>query len=229
MRKKLFYEKNYLENNPSWHSEDSYFKSNIIQKIIKNNKIKFKNFCEVGCGVGKIVENISLNYKKKSFFGYEISKTAYKMCNKKLKNVKYFNKSIEGINKKFDIILCADVLEHVENPYLFLRNIKKKSKFQIFHVPLDLSVNSILRKSILLNVRENVGHLHLYTKDLILHDLKKFDFEIIDYYYTFNPNIYKSGTYLQKFIAVIRNFFSFFNKDLAANLLGGYSVLILTK
>ena len=68
MRKKLFYEKNYLENNPSWHSEDSYFKSNIIQKIIKNNKIKFKNFCEVGCGVGKIIENISLNYKKKSFF-----------------------------------------------------------------------------------------------------------------------------------------------------------------
>ena len=68
--------------------------------------------------------------------------------------MKYFNKSIEGINKKFDIILCADVLEHVENPYLFLRNIKKKSKFQIFHVPLDLSVNSILRKSILLNVRK---------------------------------------------------------------------------
>lgn len=229
MKKKLFYEKNYLENNPSWHSEDSHFKSNIIQKIIKNNKIKFKNFCEVGCGVGKIIENISFNYKKKSFFGYEISKTAYKMCNKKLKNVKYFNRSIEGINNKFDIILCADVLEHVENPYLFLRNIKKKSKFQIFHVPLDLSVNSILRKSILLNVRENVGHLHLYTKDLILYDLKKSDFEIIDYFYTFNPNIYKSGTYLQKFIAVIRNFFSFFNKDLAANLLGGYSVLILTK
>ena len=128
--------KNYLENTQVG-IQDSYFKSNIIQKIIKNNKIKFKNFCEVGCGVGKIIENISLNYKKKSFFGYEISKTAYKLCNKKLKNVKYFNKSIEGINKKFDIILCADVLEHVENPYLFLRNIKKNQNFK-FSRSLDL-------------------------------------------------------------------------------------------
>lgn len=229
MNNKLFYEKNYLKNNPSWHSEDSHFKSTAILEIIKKNKIKFKNFCEIGCGAGKVVEIISSKYKKKKFFGYEISKIAFKMCNNRLSNVKYYNKSLESIKKKFDIILCADVLEHVENPYLFLRNIKKKSKYQVFHVPLDLSVNSILRKSVLLSVRKEVGHLHLYTKKLIIDDLKRSNFEIIDYFYTFNLNIYKNGSFFQKLFAVLRNLFYFLNKDLAVNLLGGYSILILTK
>jgi len=225
---KIFYEKEYLEYNPEWHINDSYFKFLEIKKIIKKNKLQFKNFCEVGCGAGKILVYLSKKYKNKFFYGYEISRKAYSMSDKKLKNVKYYNKILNK-KKTFDIILCADVLEHVENPYKFLREIKKTSKYQILHIPLDLSINSIFRKSVLLKARKEVGHLHFYNKELILHDLQKLNFKVVDYYYTFNENIYTRGSWAQKLIATIRKLIFFVNRDLAVNFLGGFSLLILTK
>jgi len=150
------------------------------------------------------------------------------MRNTKQKKIKYYNCSLKK-NKKYDVILCADVVEHVENPFKFLDEIKKGSTFQILHIPLDLSVNSILRKSVILKARKKVGHLHFYNKDIILYDLKKLNFEIIDFFYTFNNNIYKKGNISQKILAIIRKFIYFINKDIAVNYLGGFSLMILTK
>ena len=225
---KIYYEKDYLKYNSTWHSEDSYFKFLQIKKIISKNNLKFITFCEIGCGAGKILKYLSQNYKRKFFFGYEISKNAFSMCNTKQKKIKYYNYNLKK-NKKYDVILCADVVEHVENPFKFLSDIKKSSTFQILHIPLDLSVNSILRKSIILKARKKVGHLHFYNKDLILYDLKKLNFEIIDCFYTFNDNIYKKGNLSQKILATIRKFIYFINKDLAVNYLGGFSLMILTR
>ena len=222
------YHKKYIKYNPSWHAEDSYFKFLKVKKIVNNNKLKFMSFCEVGCGVGKILFYLSKEYLNKKFYGYEISKKAYSLCNKKQKNVKYYNRPLKK-NKKYDIILCADVLEHVENPYKFLKEIKKNSKFQIFHVPIDLSVSSLIRRSVILKARKYVGHLHFYNKDIIFHDLKNLDFEIINHFYTFNDNIFSNGSIGQKIIASIRKFIFSINKDFAVNFLGGFSLMILTK
>ena len=102
--------------------------------------------------------------------------------------------------------MCADVIEHVENPFKFLNEIKS-SNFQILHVPLDLSVNSLIRKSVILKARKNIGHLHFYNKEIILYDLKKLNFEIIDYFYTFNNNIYTKGSIGQKFWLQLENLY----------------------
>ena len=225
---KKYYNEDYIKYNLTWHSEDSYFKFIQIKKLINKNNLKFKTFCEVGCGAGKILYYLSKRYKNKNFFGYEISKKAFDMCKKNGNKVKYYNSNLKK-NKKYNVILCADVIEHVENPFKFLNEIKKSSNFQILHVPLDLSVNSLIRKSVILKARKNVGHLHFYNKEIILYDLKKLNFEIIDYFYTFNNNIYTKGSIGQKILATIRKFVYFINKDLAVNYLGGFSLMILTK
>ncbi len=225
---KKYYDVDYIKYNSTWHSEDSYFKFIQIKNLINKNNLKFKTFCEVGCGAGKILYYLSKQYKNKKFFGYEISKKAFSMCNKRQNNIKYYNSNLKK-NKKYNVILCADVIEHVENPFHFLNEIKKNSKFQILHVPLDLSVNSVMRKSVILKARKKVGHLHFYNKEIILYDLKKLNFEIIDYFYTFNNSIYIKGSISQKILARLREFVYFINKDFAVNYLGGFSLMILTR
>ena len=50
---KKYYNEDYIKYNLTWHSEDSYFKFIQIKKLINKNNLKFKTFCEVGCGAGK--------------------------------------------------------------------------------------------------------------------------------------------------------------------------------
>ena len=57
------------------------------------------------------------------------------------KNLTFSNNDIlKEKNKYFDIALIIDVIEHVEDYFYFLRKVKKKANYKIFHIPLDLSV-----------------------------------------------------------------------------------------
>ena len=62
-------------------------------------------------------------------------------------------------------------------------NNKIKGKYKIFHIPLDISVQSVIRKRAIMKWREAYGHIHYFTKDIALAALKDTGYEIIDYYY----------------------------------------------
>ena len=63
--------------------------------------------------------------------------------------------------EKYDLILMLDVFEYVRDPLTFLWSSKLENILIlfIFHIPLDLSVLSILSSNTLLNSRKEVGHL----------------------------------------------------------------------
>ena len=74
----------YLEKNPSWHMEESAWKAKQIRKIIEKNSLNPNKICEIGCGAGEILNQLSLVYDDKEFYGYEISPQAYELCKKRL-------------------------------------------------------------------------------------------------------------------------------------------------
>jgi len=45
----------------------------------------------------------------------------------------------------FDSLLCIDVFEHVEDYIGFVKTLKSKATYKIFHIPLDISVLSVIR------------------------------------------------------------------------------------
>jgi len=157
----------YLMNNKNWHSEDSAWKAHHISEIIDRNNISFHTVMEIGCGAGAILNALSSRYddEKCSFDGYDISPQAIAMAKKNdSPRVQYFLEDplSEKHEKHYDMLLMIDVFEHVRDYMGFVESCKAKANYKIFHIPLDLTVSSILRNT-LLEPRRTVGHLHYFT------------------------------------------------------------------
>ena len=132
----------YYTNNPTWHSEDSHWKAKKILSLIKKNNLVSKTICEVGCGSGEILNQLSEKMPKDaSFSGYEISPQAFSLCKSKEKsNLKFYLEDLQkGQKVLFDLVMAIDVIEHVEDYLGFLRKLKKYGKYKIFHIPFDQS------------------------------------------------------------------------------------------
>lgn len=222
----------YIKNNPDYHSEDSAWKAEKIFKLIQNNKIKYKSISEAGCGVGLILKNLQEKSDKDiRFYGFDISPHAINKTNK-IQNEK-LNFYCEDITQKenfhSDILLCIDVFEHVDDYTGFLRKLKDKAEYKIFHIPLDLSVQTILRASPILKYRKEVGHLHYFTKETALETLKYSGYEVIDRLYTPWSLELKNKSFKQMLMRIPRKFFLSINSDLCVRIFGGCSLLVLAK
>lgn len=222
----------YVDNNPEYHVEDSPWKAAQIMKILKRNKLESvaKTVCEVGCGAGEILRQLQMQLPKDvDFEGYEISPQGYDLAlprqNEKLR---FYCEDLLEVDKSYDLMLCIDVIEHVDNYIEFIDRLRDKASYTIFHIPLDLSVQTVLRSSPILYVRGKVGHVHYFTKDIAAAALKDAGYDIVDYIYT-PGQLEISKSRVSKWLYWPRKMLTSINEDFGVRLLGGYSVLILTK
>jgi cyclopropane fatty-acyl-phospholipid synthase-like methyltransferase len=222
----------YLENNPSWHEEDSLWKARQIKSLIERNALTPKSICEVGCGAGGIINQLFEQYKGEGkFFGYEISPQAFRLCEKKSKpNLTFLLKDLlSESDARFDIVMAIDVLEHVEDYLGFLKKLQKKGEYKVFHIPLDLSVQTVLRSSPIINARKSVGHIHYFTKETALQTLGDTGYEVVDWFYTAGSMELPKQGWKANLLKIPRKIAFSVHKDLAVRILGGYSLLVLAK
>jgi len=221
----------YLKNNSTWHEEDSAWKAKNILGIINRNNIDYETICEVGCGAGEILIQLdTLLGSDKNYYGYEVSPDAFNICkNKSKKNIQFLYKNILEEEVNYDLVLAIDVFEHVEDYLGFLKKVKTKGEHKIFHIPLDLSVQTVLRSFPLLRAREKLGHLHYFSKETAIATLESSGYEIIDSCYTKGTIELPNRDWKKKFAAIPRNLMYKINADFAVRLLGGFSLLVLAK
>jgi len=62
--------------------------------------------------------------------------------------------------------------------------VRHKAERTVFHVPLDLSVQTLLRPGILLGRRESVGHIHYFTPETALAAIRDAGYAVRDVRYT---------------------------------------------
>jgi len=226
----IYNNNSYLNQNPLWHQEDSVFKASFINSILSSNKITYNSLCEVGCGSGEILfqlKKIEAN-KAIKYFGFDISEKAIEMSLKrKEENLHFELKDITDKEDKsfFDVILVIDVIEHLQNYFSFLQNISKKSKYTVFHIPLDMFVWSLFREQMLIESKERVGHIHNFSEGFILSILKDYGYKVIAKQYT-EPD-YKSNSFKQRFVNGVKKALFKIAPRFCSKTLGGYSVLVL--
>lgn len=230
MADKTYSEENsdYLKNNPSWHVEDSPWKAKQILKMLNKNPIKPKSIVEVGCGFGEILNQ--LHHKLEGdvqFTGFDISIDAINEANKRKKERLDFKcEDFTKTESRYDLLLMIDVFEHVDDYIGFIKSCKEKSKYAIFHIPLDIDVLGVLR-NVPIKTREAVGHLHYYTKQTALATLRDCGYKIVDSFYTAGMLEAPNRKLKSKILSVPRKMLFNVNKDFAVTLLGGYSLLVL--
>jgi SAM-dependent methyltransferase len=221
----------YLARNPLWHIEESEWKAVQITRMLRKNGITPVTVCDVGCGAGEVLRQLQKTLGNDSkLFGYDISPQAIEIAQGRANERLHFSLadfcSVQGA--WFDLLLALDVIEHVEDYYGFLRQLKAKARYKIFHIPLDLSVQTVFRKDGLLKRRHLHDHLHFFSKETALQALQDAGYEVLDHFYTARA-IDLGDALGQRILRVPRKLCFAFHNDLTARLLGGCSLLVLAR
>jgi SAM-dependent methyltransferase len=227
----MYLDGTYLKNNPDWHAEDSAWKAGHIARILERNGIDPASLCEVGCGAGEILRNLATRYPSTTrFVGYEVSPSAYQLCSAKAKgNLTYKFGSPFDDSLEFDVAMAIDVFEHVEDYFTFLRRMRGKGRYKVFHIPLELSVHNVMRSSPLVEARRKVGHLHHFSRETALAALEDTGYSVIDSFYTSGRTDLGNLGWKSSLLKWPRRITYRLSPDVAARVLGGFSLLVLAR
>ena len=231
--------KEYYAKNPSYHVEDAGFKWNNFKKAIILSKIDFSKITsigEIGCGSGQILSFAKKSglFKDTEYVGYDTNPDAINLAKSLDPTIKFFNEDLvnKNLEKKFDILIVSDVFEHVDDYYGFLQVLKKKAKYLIFNIPLQMNLISLLRRKNIFEISYNqVGHLHFFSNKTAKLALEKNGYQILHTSYARNRffEIKKKFT-IKKFLIAIPEFLlGLINEDLSSDIFGGYSLVAITR
>src|SRR5262249_13765146 len=156
---------------PTWHVEESPFKTKYILQLLRRNSLSIHSVGEAGCGVGEVLRLLQLSMPPDTHFtGFDVSPQAHELS--KSRANAHLRFTLADITQqpgvRFDLLLVLDVLEHLEDYFSFLRAVRPTARYKIFHFPLDLSVQAVIRGDGLLKRRRDHSHLHYFSKDTAL-------------------------------------------------------------
>ena len=232
-QKTIYQDGAYLENNPTWHEEDSPWKAGHIARLLARNGVTPQTVCEVGCGAGAVLASLQdLLPPAVEFSGYEFSPQAFERCAQRTRPcLRFLEEDLLAADPAlvFDVVMAIDVFEHVEDCFGFLRRLRSRGTWKVFHIPLDLSAQAVLRNTPLVDVRRSVGHLHYFTKDSALATLRETGHEIVDVQYTCGALELPHGTWRTRLLRIPRRVLFSVQDDIAARLLGGFSLMVLAR
>ncbi len=229
--KNIYNDKTYFNNNPGWHEEDADYKANLIASLLNHHPLTFQTVCEIGCGSGEILVQLShLLPQVESFTGYDVSVDALAIARQKETKAIHFELrdiTTASPDRFFDLALVIDVLEHVPDYFSLLSATALLSRYTLFHIPLDMCVWSLFREGMLTESKKRVGHIHNFTEDFILSVLEDYGFQMIMKRYTAPIN--RSDKFKERVIFGLRKLLFFINQRWCTKLIGGYSLLVFTE
>jgi SAM-dependent methyltransferase len=221
----------YLDHNPTWHVEDSPWKARQIYRMLERHQLVPQTVCEVGCGAGEVLAVLQkILPAKVSFHGYDISPLALELARpRRGPNLEFHHADLLESPEHFELVLTIDVIEHVEDVFGFLRRLRPRGDYHIFHIPLDMSVSAILRGAPLVWARENLGHVHYFSAETALAILRDTGYRVVDHFYTASVLELNRPTPRQRLIRIPSLISWWLSPALTAKVLSGFSLLILAR
>ena len=132
--------------------KDDYTRLAIVAQLINN--LKPKNVLDIGCGLGEIYGRLKISNTQCDYYGTDFSETAIKRCQETFNTFEGYPTShwlIAEVNKQpfkdkeFDVVVACEVIEHMENPWDLIKEMKRVVKDDghiIISTPRELGVPS---------------------------------------------------------------------------------------
>ena len=221
----------YAAKNKAMGDDNAAWKAGNVLRIMKDAGLHPKTILEVGCGAGGILVELKKQLPEDVMFsGLEPMPEAYAAASKRSDDRLSFKQATIDTppDKQFDVVLCLDVFEHIEDYFKFLRGLRSFGGKFIFHIPLDMNTQMVFRASPIRRVRESVGHLHYFSKDTALASLEYCGYKILRHCYTRSWES-KYSTFAFKLASLPRRLGYAIAPDFTARVLGGLPLLVLAE
>jgi len=127
------------------------------------------------------------------------------------------------------VVMAINVFTHVTDYLGFLSRLRQIGEYKVFHIPLKITIYSVLRSRSLQNKDVMRSHLHHFNKDTALGTLQGTGYQIIDYFYTADSIELPNRGRTENIWRIPRKILYAINKDFCVKLLGGFSLMVLAK
>lgn len=219
----------YLSHNPTWDAEQSGWKASQIAELCGEHGVRPSTCIEVGCGAGRILAELRMRWTGCTFRGFDPSPVAIGLAASSPVEGVTYSVGTPAESDRADLVVCADVIEHVEDHLGFLRSLRRHGSYFVFHVPLDMNVPGILFPSVIMRTRRDVGHLHYFGRETALATLESTGYAVVASRVTAGGVAFPSPGIAGAVARVLRAVAHRLSPVWASRLLGGYSLLVLAR
>jgi len=165
----------------------------ILDELRRNQSFGAINFVDIGCGQGDLLLEVKRTFPGFNLLGLELSHEGVNIVKKKTGIGNIFQADLLGYSNELntfhgwaDIAVCTEVLEHVDDPVLFLKTSMKFLKTRgMLIITLPGGPMSIFDKSI--------GHRQHFNKETSRQLFKDAGIKNVDIYHAGFPwhNLYR--------------------------------------
>jgi len=132
----------------------------------------FKNALEIGCAEGTVINRLRDLLHIEKCYGIDISHIFLSRGQAIYPEVEFIKLSgikIPFADKSVDLIILSDIIEHIEDLKLFMKEVKRVGKMVLLKIPLDKYlwrklVSEPLGRSVSVGTEHPDGHLHEFSK-----------------------------------------------------------------
>ena len=220
----------YLRKNPTWHVEHSPWKAQNLWRMLHKHKLQPRTVCDVGCGVGEVVRQLQLKMDPACrFWGYDVAADAISVAkSRENERLKFEWADFTGLETpRFDLLVMTEVVDHVEDYFRFLRQLRERAEWKLFSFSLDFSSESSMRPAVFSQWRGKLSHLHHFNQPIVMDLLRSTGYEVVDYYYA--PWPYRPSHFAAHLLKMLRRFVFAMNPDLAARTFIGFNLIVLAR
>ena len=185
MRQDIYRSGEYWSKNETFHEEDGHYKAEHCFRMLNDYGLTKDplRVLDIGCGGGRFLYHLS-DLMEGEFLGIDVSDQSIgsAIAKHSRKNLSYERKELAQVEGAFDLVTMNDVFEHVDDYIGFLTLARPLGRLFYFNIPLDMTVLSVFRGSYM-KWREDVGHLHYFSKESALATLEYAGFDLVAHRY----------------------------------------------
>lgn len=219
----------YLKQTGDWHEDDARWKAEHVRAMITGAGLSPRTIVDIGCGTGGVVARLQpMLPTKVELTGYEIAGHAFQVAAARSNSHLHFinGSALDDPGATYDLALVLDVFEHVPDYLGFLSSIRSLARSFIFHIPLDISIRSLINEWPM-EARRTVGHIHYFTTPTAKATIQDSGYRIDRTFHTHAIMHPRPKGWKMQLRRWPHELLFNFNTDLCAKVLGGCALMVL--